>query len=223
MDRHFDLDERFDIPPTDVDGDGEPLPDGDRDCFFDVYGPYPVVADKVAGDDEDDGEPALSIRREAQTLWDDVERDHPQLGGALGVYMLCLQQGGTMQPWYVGRADSLGGFRAEVFGDDKLALYDINRIFAGRRMLLLFPFMTGYPGEIGSPCRDKRAVRAIDGLEETMIQLALQRSPRLLNLKDPAMPTVVNVRGVLGEKFRGRSRLGADAVHARAALGLSPF
>ena len=174
--------------------------------FFDVYGPFDI--------DREDGE----ISRAGQSMWDEVEDCEDGLARAWGCYMFCLQNGRNIVPWYVGKTCAAGGFREEAFADHKLWIYNSITERRGKRHLLLFPLTTGNSNGHKPFSKNRNKTSVIEWLERTLIGMALQRNPRLLNLRDTTLPKSVTVRGVMGTKSKGRKY--EEVKYARAAFGL---
>lgn len=174
--------------------------------FFDVYGPYDV--DRVDG----------HVVRAGQSMWAEAEAQDAGLARAWGCYMFCLQNGASVVPWYVGMTVANGGFRDEVFADHKLDVYNWLSESRGKRTMLLFPMMTGDASYSGQFSRNRNSIDIIKWLERTLIGLALDRNPELLNLRDTKMLRSVTVRGVIGSKAKGRPY--QEVKYARKALGI---
>lgn len=157
--------------------------------FFDVYGPFEI--------DRHDRE----VRRAGQSMWDAAEAQAEGLARAWGCYMFCIENGQNAVPYYVGKTTAQGGFRDEVFADHKLELYNQIADFKGKRSMLLFPLMTGDTSRFSKNSASKVVV---EWLERMLIGLALDRNADLLNLRDTKLLRSVTVRGVIGEKAKGR-------------------
>jgi hypothetical protein len=175
--------------------------------FFDVYGPYEI--DRVKRD----------IFRAKQTMWVQIKADEPSLCQAWGCYIFCIQNGENTVPWYVGKTLANQGFRGEVFDVHKLKLYNEIAHLKGKRIMMLFPYMTG---DLDDPGRFSKNLAegnvSISWLEKTLIGMALQQNSNLLNLRDTSLPRSVTVRGVMGVKSKGpRYR---EVTLARKALGI---
>lgn len=81
--------------------------------------------------------------------------------------------------------------------------------------MLLFPLITNVYGSFRKP--DSHSF-AIDWLERLLIKTALDRNPNLLNIKDTMLQRKVTVRGLMGEKAKGRRH--QEVQYARRALGI---
>jgi hypothetical protein len=158
--------------------------------FFDVYGPFGV--------DRSDGQ----IKRAGQSMWAQTEAQDEGLAKSWGCYVFCIQNGKNVVPWYVGKTWAEGGFRAEVFGDHKLDLYNWCSEWKGQRTMLLVPLMTGGQDDVGQFSSNKGSHSVISWLERTLIGRALDRNPELLNIRDTKLLRSVTVRGVMGSKSR---------------------
>lgn len=171
--------------------------------FFDVYGPYEIDrADRL-------------IARKGQSMWDHAEEQAEGLARAWGCYMFCIENGQSVMPYYVGKTTAQGGFRDEVFADHKLDVYNWVEEYRGKRSMLLFPLLTEESGRFSKNASSKPVV---EWLERMLIGLALERNADLLNLKDTKLLRSVTVRGVIGEKAKGRPY--QEVQYARRALGI---
>jgi hypothetical protein len=171
--------------------------------FFDVYGPYEI--------DRHERE----IRRAGQSMWDHAEEQAEGLARAWGCYMFCIDNGQSAMRYYVGKTTAQGGFRDEVFADHKLRLFNDISEYKGKRSMLLFPLLTGDEGHFSKNASSKPVV---EWLERMLIGLALDRNVDLLNLRDTKLLRSVTVRGVIGEKAKGRPY--QEVQYARRALGI---
>ena len=162
--------------------------------FFDVFGPLSISRDTHG-----------HVKRSKQEMWNDANEWDEELSTTIGCYMFCIKNGQNSMPWYVGMTVCQQGFYGEVFADHKIELYNSISQRRGIREMYLFPLMTGDSGDSKRFSRARVAKRpVIQWLEKTLMGIALQRNPELLNLKDLTLPRSVTVRGVIGEKLQGR-------------------
>ena len=171
--------------------------------FFDVYGPYEIDRDE------------RKIKRAGQSMWDYAEEQAEGLAKAWGCYVFCIENRHNIIPYYVGKTIAEGGFRNEVFHPHKIKKYNTLADFNGRRTMLLFPLISNDHGRFRKPASHSHA---IDWLERLLIKTALHRNPDLLNVKDTMLQRKVTVRGVIGEKAKGRPY--QEVQYARRALGI---
>lgn len=174
--------------------------------FFDVYGSFEVQ--RAHG----------SVTGAQRQLWLDMSDYDEGLKTSIGCYVFCLANGESIRPWYVGKTVAKGGFQAEAFTPHKLEIYNAcleeNR---GRPRLFLFPLLTCDDDERSRFSKNRTAgAKVIDWLEKTLMGMALQRNPGLWNIRDLTLPRSVTVRGILGEKQRGRPY--AEVSEARRAF-----
>lgn len=85
--------------------------------------------------------------------------------------------------------------------------------------MLLFPLTTGNPDGHKPFSKNRNKMSVVEWLERTLIGMALQRNPQLLNLRDTTLPKSVTVRGVMGARDKGRPY--EEVKYARAAFGLA--
>lgn len=179
--------------------------------FLDVFGSFPVP--RSEGRISRPG--AAWWRDEVDAWWPDVS---PGVSSAIGCYMFCLEDGGTIKPWYIGMTVNRKGFRDEVFTDHKLGIY--NRCLAqrrGRPSLFLFPLVINADDEGYRFSRaSSSAAPTIAWLEKALMGLAYAQNPAIRNVKDMTRLRTVTLRGIMGTPRTGRPH--ADVALARRAL-----
>lgn len=173
--------------------------------FFDVYGPFEI--ERNEGD----------VFRSKQSMWDQVDNSDEELRSTIGCYMFCIRNGSNIVPWYVGMTVRKEGFYGEVFEDHKLDLYNFVTDRRGVREMFFFPLMTGDMTDVGRFSRSRSAKKpVILWLEKVLMGIALERNPELLNTRDLTLPRSVTVRGLIGERLKGRPY--HEVAKARQAL-----
>jgi hypothetical protein len=174
--------------------------------FFDVYGSFEVR--RKAG----------LVTAAQGELWHEMDAFEEDLKESIGCYMFCLANGTNIRPWYVGKTEARGGFKAEAFTPHKLEIYngclEENR---GRPRLFLFPLLTCDDDDRSRFSKNRSSgSKVIDWLEKTLMGMALQTNPGLWNTRDLTLPRSVTVRGIIGEKQQGRPY--SEVAEARRAL-----
>lgn len=153
---------------------------------FHPYGPFDI-ATKPTGSINDSKE-SLS------DFWEMVNANQTNLSEAVGCYIFSIQSRRGSLPWYVGLAEKQS-FREECFANHKLLVY--MRSLDGRQgspQLTFLPkfTMTGKYAKCG-----KNAKMDVRFLENLLIGLAIQRNPKLANIKKTKLLKDMIVPGVL--------------------------
>ena len=146
-------------------------------------------------------------------FWSAVENVREGLSAAIGLYVFFLQHGENKKPWYVGKTSGKGGFKTEIFQNQKVDHYLSVVDKRGSAQMVFFPLLTE-SGKISRNASGK--AKAIDWVEKRMISFALERNAELLNVKDTSFSKSVFVPGIIGTRRRGAPA--QDAKLARAIL-----
>jgi hypothetical protein len=162
--------------------------------FFDVFGSFEV------------GRSEGTIGGQQRRFWSETEECYDEgLKSAIGCYLFCTAHGDSITPWYVGKTIAKGGFKAEIFTEHKLKIYnDCMREKRGRPVIFLFAMMTRHDEEARYGRNRVSGKRVIEWLERTLMGMCLQKNPELWNIRDCTLPRSVTVRGILGSAARGR-------------------
>ena len=124
-----------------------------------------------------------------------------------GCYVFAVRAGKGMRPVYVGRATK--NFKQEVFASHKLEKYQrcLADIEKGTPVL----FFVMLPATKGKP-----NVKAIESVEEYLIQIAVSKNPDLLNVKG----TELEDWGIAGVIRGGSGKRSKAAAAFKQAMGL---
>lgn len=151
------------------------------------------------------------IAKWKKEFWRSVEDVEEGLPTGIGVYVICIQHGKSIKPWYVGKTHAKSGFKVEVFTDHKLKHYSSLTGKNGSGLALFMPLRTT-TGKLSS--NTTSAKDAILWLEKLVISHSLKRNAELLNSKDTKHLSSVFVPGLVGVQPIGRPK--ADGKLARA-------
>ena len=161
--------------------------------FFDVYGSFAI------------NRTGNSIRANQCELWDIAEQSGSGLSNAIGCYMFCIKYGNSLMPWYVGKTICKRGFSGEVFTPHKLNHYSKSmKKRSGDPILFLFPLLSVGREQSRFSRNRSQGARVIKWLEETIMVKAVEQNHELMNKRDLTLLRSVTVRGILGERSRGR-------------------
>lgn len=154
----------------------------------------------------------------ADTFWKKVEKDEPGLSKANGVYIFSIKFGSRYRPWYVGKTCSEKGFRGEVFQSHKLRHYF--EASDGRRGGRHLHLIARVEENRGNFCRySERSDEQIDRLETYLIGMSLAANADLRNNSKTRFHKMLNIEGVIGERYDGRPREAARAL--KNVLGIA--
>ncbi len=135
-------------------------------------------------------------KRSLSAFWNAVDEVCGyQISTACGCYVFSIRAGRGVLPWYVGKAEKQS-FRAECFAAHKLNIY--NKVLANRKggtPLLTFVAKHTPNWAIVSPRGSNQ--KDIQFLEDFLIASAIQRNPRLVNIRSTKMLKDMIVHGVL--------------------------
>ena len=130
-----------------------------------------------------------------RSFWDAVEERREGLSRACGCYVFALRYGDHTTPIYVGKAERLV-FRHECFSPAKKLLVDrqLDDAPNKRPILYLLPKVTN-SGKLCKPTR--REYPAIRFLENLLIGIAIERNPKLANIKQTKLLREMHVPGII--------------------------
>lgn len=134
-------------------------------------------------------------------FWESVEKQNEGLSDACGCYIFYISAGGSMLPWYVGKAERQS-FRRECFSPQKINRY--NDAIAGRKGkpgLFLLPQINP-SGTYRKPTISVRP--AIGELERLLIGFAMQRNSALTNVANTRYYRKLEIEGF----FNSRNSIG---------------
>jgi len=128
-------------------------------------------------------------------FWGDVKEKNLSLPYACGCYLFGIRAAKGIKPWYVGLAGKQA-FEKECFGAHKINIY--NEALAGKKgkPVLFFIAKRTKKGKLAKP--SKRGHQHSTYLENIMIGVALEKNPKLLNikktkfLKEICVPCLIN-------------------------------
>lgn len=169
---------------------------------YEIFGPYEVPRDDH-----------LTSRdtKKRKKFWNEVNEDVENLPDACGCYMIVIRN----KAWYVGMAEKQT-FKQECFQPHKIVQYDSALGKAkGVPYLILLARMTP-SGYFASP--SKNGYKDIASLEQLLIGAAIDRNPKLCNIKDTKVLREMKVPGFLNS---GRGQARSDAVQEfKKAIGV---
>lgn len=142
---------------------------------------------------------------ELTKFWVEVEDQYPGLATARGCYIFAVSAGGSIKPWYVGKASGENGFRQEAFAPHKLNHY--NEYLAGKRgrpLLYLVAARTE-----GGRFR-KAADTEVLWVEDFLISLAVEANDELLNKRNVGFLRDCMIPGLLNSAAGGSSKMKAE-------------
>lgn len=151
---------------------------------YEIFGPYEVPRE---GD---------LVSREAKIrnkFWKEVDEDEEGLQDACGCYMLVIRN----KAWYVGMAEKQS-FKNECFQLHKIVQYDSALQKAKGIPYLIFLAKMTPSGSFASP--GKNGYSDVRALEQLLIGAAIDRNPKLCNIKDTKVLRHMNVPGFLNSK-----------------------
>lgn len=128
-------------------------------------------------------------------FWEAVDEQHPGLPRACGCYVFALRHGDHTIPVYVGKAERLL-FKHECFSSSKRLLLDrqLDEAPNKRPILYLLPKITSQQ----KFCRPtRRQYPAIQFLENLLIGMAIERNPKLANIKQTKFLKELFVPGLI--------------------------
>jgi hypothetical protein len=119
---------------------------------------------------------------------------HSKVVDGYGIYIYCISAGGSLKPWYVGKATKT--FDQEVFTPDKLNKYNsvLRKIERGKPNI----FFVCAPKK-----RGKKNDKVVGLIEKKMIELCAETNPELLN-RHNNKPHLWSIKGVLRSPSRGK-------------------
>ena len=169
---------------------------------YEIFGPYEVPRD------------GHLISREPKSrkyFWDEVDEDIEDLPDACGCYVLVIRN----KAWYVGMAEKQS-FKKECFQPHKIVQYDSALGRAKGVPYLLFLARMTPSGYFASP--SKNGYKDIASLEQLLIGAAIDRNPKLCNIKDTKILREMRVPGFLNS---GRGQASSDTVQEfKRAIGV---
>lgn len=174
---------------------------------FYIYGPFEVIRDPETGLVAHDS-------TSKNSFWNIVDDTEECLSNSCGCYVFSLSAGGTIKPWYVGKAEKQS-FRAECFQPHKINHYNsiVGKI-TGRPLLYLISKVTSN-GNFSKP--SKNGKEEISSLENMLIGISLSRNKELLNLKGTKFMREIVVHGLINAM---PGKPGSASSNLRKTLGL---
>jgi hypothetical protein len=156
---------------------------------FQVHGPFEIPRD---------GRRVLHSPEKRKAFWSAVEKEVPDLSSGCGCYVFTIRG----QVWYVGLAERQT-FRQEIFSAHKVMLYgDALSEVSGTASMIFLAKVTNL-GRLSNPASNKYP--AVRFLEDMLIGLAIQRNPKLLNIKGTKLLKNLRVPGIINTT-RGKAR-----------------
>ena len=141
------------------------------------------------------------FKYEKRSFWEEVKQHSTyieDLETAKGCYLVCRKTDKTVKPFYVGKTFNKAGFKAEIFTPRNLNNYkNLGQHRYGVLEMILFPNVT--KNRKVSTNEGEQILRAIDWFEVQLIQYAIERNPRLLNIANAKLLERIFVRGVKGQ------------------------
>ncbi len=164
---------------------------------FQTYGPYPLP--RVDG---------AVVIDELDAFWDEIEDEVPELGSAIGVYVVAgKDRQGKLIPWYVGQTHS--GFRSRSKGhflQGKLSRKLSEVEPKGEFVFFLIALRT----KSGEKFRGRKTkglpIRIIRALETRLIGSCFAMNPALLNVSQITLNRALQVPGYLNDEISTRNR-----------------
>lgn len=155
---------------------------------YSVHGPFELGKQKENG-------LVKCSKDEKADFWSSVEKDCSSLPSACGCYLFAIRAGKGIKPWYVGRSTSQT-FEKECFAPHKIKIYhEALASKKGTPVLFLVAKRTN-GGKFVKP--GKNSHEATEYLETLMIGAALEKNPKLMNikktkyLKEMCVPCLIN-------------------------------
>lgn len=157
-----------------------------------VYGPFNVPASgrQISSDG-------------LKEFWQEVEYYVPGLSRAIGVYVFSTCHGVSYTPWYVGKTNSVKGFRGEIFQTHKLNHYISAREQKRGRSQIHFIARVVRNKTVFAR-KSQLAEKEIDALETALIAMALRANDNLKNSKKTRFMRECRVPGLMGRPDLGR-------------------
>ena len=169
---------------------------------YDIFGPFEVPRDDH-----------LTSRnsKKRRSFWKEVHDEVENLPDACGCYILVVRN----KAWYVGMAEKQS-FKSECFQPHKIVQYDSALSKAKGVPYLLFLAKMTPSGYFASP--GKNGYSDVQALEQLLIGAAIDRNPKLCNIKDTKVLREMNVPGFLNTR---KGQATSDAVQEfKRAIGV---
>lgn len=169
---------------------------------YEIFGSYKVPRDNQLTSRE---------TKKRNKFWSEVHEDVEYLPDACGCYMLVVRN----KVWYVGMA-AKQSFKKECFQPHKIVQYDSALGKSKGVPYLIFLARMTPSGYFAAP--SKNGYKDISSLEQLLIGAAIDRNPKLCNIKDTKVLREMNVPGFLNS---GPGQARSDAVQDfKKAIGV---
>jgi hypothetical protein len=148
-------------------------------------------------------------------FWREVRSSNERIPDACGCYIFALKNGSNIVAWYVGKTEKMT-FEKECFQPTKINYYnDVLADHNGTPLLFFIPRLTPSGNKFSKPTNS--GYRDVEFLEKLLIGMALERNPRLMNIKNTTLLREMVVPGVMNSP-QARPTLAVSDL--RNALGL---
>ncbi len=173
---------------------------------FSVYGPFELPRQKSLID---------TSAKSKKAFWERVEKSDPGLSEACGCYIFVVRARRGELPWYIGLTTKRS-FRLEALGNFQVNHYNqplVSKV--GVKPMIYFLAKETPGGRFAKP--SKNSHKDIEFLETFMFGVALNRNPKLRNLKNTKFLKNLVVPGVINTPQRPPTN---DERSLKQALGL---
>jgi hypothetical protein len=126
-----------------------------------------------------------------------------------------MRAGRGVKPWYVGKSGKQR-FYSEIFSPHKVNIYnDVAANQKGTPIIFLIAKRTKNGQRLSAPTKRKSGNRFINELEKLLIGAALEKNPKLKNIRDSSLLRRMIVPGFINSTHGANKR---DVIEFTAAL-----